>query len=167
MYARIADNGVDFPQCVSKWEEEGQVDQHWKKQTLNTSWLESLKAFSLARWVISRKSGTLSHLVQVVPGPTLKSIMTNCNGKLDDIKNIALENGSGGEMRFVTHLVNLNALNSAVNTKVLDLQKVKEIVDELRENFFQMQTEFNLSQTLKLHILFDHYVEHEMTGESL
>ena len=117
--------------------------------------------------MISRKSGTLSHLVQVVPGPTLKSIMTNCNGKLDDIKNIALENGSGGEMRFVTHLVNLNALNSAVNAKVLDLQKVKEIVDELRENFFQMQTEFNLSPTLKLHILFDHYVEHEMTGESL
>ena len=100
-------------------------------------------------------------------GPTLKSIMTNCNGKLDDIKNIALENGSGGEMRFVTHLVNLNALNSAVNAKVLDLQKVKEIVDELREYFFQMQTEFNLSPTLKLHILFDHYVEHEMTGESL
>ena len=93
--------------------------------------------------------------------------MTNCNGKLDDIKNIALENGSGGEMRFVTHLVNLNALNSAVNAKVLDLQKVKEIVDELREYFFQMQTEFNLSPTLKLHILFDHYVEHEMTGESL
>ena len=48
------------------------------------------------------------------------------------------------------------ALNSAVNAKVLDLQKVKEIVEELRENFFQMQTEFNLSQTLKLHILFDH-----------
>ena len=71
-------------------------------------------------------------------------------------------------MRFVTHLVNLNALNSAVNAKILDLQKVKEIVEELRENFFQMQTEFNLSQTLKLHILFDYYVEHfEMTGESL
>ena len=48
------------------------------------------------------------------------------------------------------------------------LQKVKEIVEELRENFFQMQTEFNLSQTLKLHILFDHYVENfEMTWESL
>ena len=59
------------------------------------------------------------------------------------------------------------ALNSAVNAKVLDLQKVKEIAEELRENFFQMQTEFNLSPTLKLHILFDHYVEHEMTGESL
>ena len=58
-------------------------------------------------------------------GPTLKSIMTNCNGKLDDIKNIVLENGSGGEMRFVTHLVNLNALNSAVNAEVLDLQKLK------------------------------------------
>ena len=73
-------------------------------------------------------------------GPTLKSIMTNCNGKLDDIKNIVLENGSGGEMRFVTHLVNLNALNSAVNTKVLDLQKVKETIaiDELRENFFHV-----------------------------
>ena len=69
--------------------------------------------------------------------------------------------------RNVSHLLNLNALNSAVNTKVLDLQKVKEIVDELREYFFQMQTEFNLSPTLKLHILFDHYVEHEMTGESL
>ena len=94
--------------------------------------------------------------------------MTNCNGKLDDIKKIVLENGTGDEMRFVTHLVNLNALNWAVNAKVLDLQKVKEIVEELRENFFQMQTEFNLSQTLKLHILFDHYVEHfEMTGESL
>ena len=100
-------------------------------------------------------------------GPTLKSIMTNCNGKLDDIKNIVLENGSGREMRFVTHLVNPNALNSAVNAKVLDLQKVKAIIDEFRENFFQMQTELNLSQSLKLHILFDHYVEHfEMTGKA-
>ena len=59
-----------------------------------------------------------------------------------------LENGTGGEMRFVSHLVNLNALNSAVNAKVLDLQKVKEIIDELRKKFFHMQTEFNLSQTL-------------------
>ena len=63
--------------------------------------------------------------------------------------------------------LNLNALNSAVIAKVLDLQKVKAIIDEFRENFFQMQTEFNLSQSLKLHILFDHYVEHfEMTGKA-
>ena len=42
--------------------------------------------------------------------------------------------------RNVSHLINLNALNSAVNAKVLDLQKVKEIIaiDELRENFFHV-----------------------------
>ena len=101
-------------------------------------------------------------------GPTLKSILGNTNGRLDDIQKIVTENATGGEIRFVEHLKYLNDLNLAVNQKVLDLPKVKDIVANFRENFTQMQKEFNLSQTLKLHIIMDHYVEHfEMTKESL
>ena len=101
-------------------------------------------------------------------GPTLKSIMANTNGKLDDIENIVAEKATGGEHRFVEHLKNLNELNKAVNQKVLDLPNVKDIVAKLGENFAHMQKEFNLSQTLKMHIILDHYVEHfEMTNESL
>ena len=101
-------------------------------------------------------------------GPTLKSIMANTNGKLDDIERIVDEKGSGGEIRFVYHLRNLNALNIAVNQKTLDLPKVKEVIANLSENFSEMQKEFKLSQTLKLHIIMDHYIEHfEDTKESL
>ena len=101
-------------------------------------------------------------------GPTLKSIMANRNGRLDDIEKFVKEKGSGGEIRFVHHLRNLNDLNSTVNQKNLDLPKIKEIISNLRANFAEMQNEFKLSQSLKLHIIFDHYVEHfEETGESL
>ena len=101
-------------------------------------------------------------------GPTLKSIMANTNGKLDDIENIIKEKGKGGEIRFVHHLRNLNELNKVVNLKVLDLPKVKEIIANLSDNFIKMQQEFSLSQTLKLHIIMDHYVDHfNMTQESL
>ena len=101
-------------------------------------------------------------------GPTLKSIMANTNGKLDDIQKIVTEKATGGEYRFVEHLKNLHDLNKGVNEKVLDLPKVKDIVAKLGDNFTHMQKEFNLSQTLKLHIILDHYVEHfEMTNESL
>lgn len=101
-------------------------------------------------------------------GPTLKSIMANTNGKLDDIQEIVDEKATGGEHRFVEHIKNLHELNKSVNQKVLDLLKVKEIVAKLGDNFAHMQKEFDLSQTLKLHIILDHYVEHfEMTNESL
>ena len=101
-------------------------------------------------------------------GPTLKSIMGNTNGKLDDIKKIVEENGRGGEFRFVEHLTNLNELNTAVNSKVLDLPKMRELVSTLVDNFRLMQDEFNLSQPLKLHIIQEHYIEHfELTGETL
>ena len=78
------------------------------------------------------------------------------------------ENAKGGEFRFVEHLENLNNLNTAVNQKVLDWPKVRELVTKLGNNFRLMQEEFNLSQSLKLHIILDHYVEHfELTGETL
>ena len=94
--------------------------------------------------------------------------MANTNGKLDDIKRIVEEKGSGGEIRFVYHLRYLNSLNSAVNEKHLDLPNVKEIIANLTENFSEMQREFKLSHTLKLHIIMEHYIEHfEETKESL
>ena len=61
--------------------------------------------------------------------------MGNTNGKLDDIRRIVEENGRGGEFRFVDHLTNLNELNTAVNSKVLDLPKMRELVSTLVDNF--------------------------------
>ena len=101
-------------------------------------------------------------------GPTLKSIMGNKNGKLDDIENIIIEKGQGGEMRFVQHLRNLQDLNTVVTLKKLDLPRVKQVIANLSDNFTEMQKEFKLSQTLKLHIIQDHYLEHfEMSQETL
>ena len=55
-----------------------------------------------------------------------------------------------------------------MNLKELDLPKVKEVIANLGENFTKMQKEFKLSQTLKLHIIMDHYVDHfEMSQETL
>ena len=67
-------------------------------------------------------------------GPTLKSIMANTNGKLDDIENIIAEKATGGEHRFVEHLKNLNELNKAVNQKVLDLSNVKEMNEPTKKS---------------------------------
>ena len=101
-------------------------------------------------------------------GPTLKSIMSNTNGKLDDIVKIINEKGSGGEIRFAHHLKHLHDLNTMVNLKVLNLPKIKEIIQNLTANFKEMQREFKLSQTLKLHIIMDHYLDHfELTQETL
>ena len=85
-------------------------------------------------------------------GPTLKSIIANKNGKLDDIEKIINEKGQGGEFRFAEHLKNLNELNTVVNLKELDLPKVKQVIANLGENFTKKQKEFKLSSFISLWI---------------
>ena len=69
---------------------------------------------------------------------------------------------------FVNHLRNLSSLNDISNSKVLDIDKSKTILSELKDNYFKLLNTFDLSQTLKMHIICDHYEDYfELTGESL
>ena len=54
---------------------------------------------------------------------------------------------------------NLGRLNRAVNKKVLDKEKVREIIEDIVEVFAMLQTEFDLSMPLKIHIIISHYLE--------
>ena len=54
---------------------------------------------------------------------------------------------------------NLGRLNRAVNKKVLDKEKVREIIEDIDDAFAMLQTEFDLSMPLKIHIIISHYLE--------
>ena len=48
------------------------------------------------------------------------------------------------------------------------MNAVNDVLQELRENFFSLQQIFNVSETLKMHIIFYHYDDYlEKSGESL
>ena len=62
----------------------------------------------------------------------------------------------------------LQLLNGVVNAKHLDMYSVNNVLQKLRENFFNMQEVFKVTATLKMHILFYHYEDYlEKSGESL
>ena len=48
------------------------------------------------------------------------------------------------------------------------IDKCETILSELKDNYFKLLNIFDLSQTLKMHIICDHYEDYfELTGESL
>ena len=50
----------------------------------------------------------------------------------------------------------------------VDIDKAKVILSELKINYYKLVNTFNLSQTLKMYIICDHYADYfELTGESL
>ena len=69
---------------------------------------------------------------------------------------------------FIDHLRNFSKLNSVANSKTLDIDNAKRVLDELRKTYYKLLDQYDLSETLKMHIICDHYEDYfELTGESL
>jgi hypothetical protein len=100
-------------------------------------------------------------------GPTLKKLMKNKDGSLDELEELVRKENKDLTL-VINHLKNLNRLNGCVNLKKLDLDECEQAIFTLKTNFQEMQEIFNVSETLKMHILCDHYMDHlELTGETL
>ena len=100
-------------------------------------------------------------------GPTIKKILENHRGKLDQLHDIVSKKGVDYTL-FIQHLVNLGHLNSAVNMKILDKELVVKIVQNLGNIFQQLQEKFDLSMPLKMHVILHHYQDFfELSGETL
>ena len=97
-------------------------------------------------------------------GPTIKKILENHNGKLDQLRDIV----GVSHTLFIDHLENLGKLNKAVNLRVLDKPLIEGIIRNISSNFQQMQKRFDVSMPLKMHVILDHYMEFfESFGETL
>ena len=100
-------------------------------------------------------------------GPTIKKILENHHGKLNQLLDIVSKGGDDYKL-FIQHLENLGHLNSAVNLKTLDKELVGRIVQNLGSIFQQLQEKFDLSMPLKMHVILHHYMEFfESFGETL
>ena len=99
-------------------------------------------------------------------GPVLKDLMNNKNEQLDELENI-LKMKDLNLCLFSKHLRLLGHLNYLANAKNLNMTAVNSNLQDLRQNFFYLQEMFNISESLKMHIIFYHYDEYfEKTGET-
>ena len=50
----------------------------------------------------------------------------------------------------------------------MSLDTIKAVIAQMRRTFIKLHTTFHMSESLKLHIIFSHYVEYfELTGHTL
>ena len=99
-------------------------------------------------------------------GKTIKNII-NSEAKLLELEQIITKNDRYIVL-FIEHLRNLSRLNSVANSKTLDIDNAKKVLDQLRKTYYQLLDQYDLSETLKMHIICDHYEDYfELTGESL
>ena len=69
---------------------------------------------------------------------------------------------------FIEHIRNLSRLNSVKDSKILDIDNAKKVLDQLRKTYYKLLDKYDLSETLKMHIICNHYEDYfELTGESL
>ena len=69
---------------------------------------------------------------------------------------------------FIGHLRNINLLHTLVNSHTLNLDIIKAVIAQMRETFLKLHTKFKMSESLKLHVIFSHYVEYfDLTGHTL
>ena len=86
---------------------------------------------------------------------------------LTELANV-LSNGKPEYQLFIQHLHNLGLLNILVNMKELHLDLIKSTIDGIGNCFQLPQENFQMSMTLKIHIILHHYVDHfTVTGETL
>ena len=60
---------------------------------------------------------------------------------------------------FIEHLENLGRLNEAVNRKVLDKTLIADIIEDIGRVFKKLQDQFDLSETMKIHVIRAHYMD--------
>ena len=86
---------------------------------------------------------------------------------MDQFLGIVSKTGDDYKL-FIDHLENLGHLNIAVNLKTLDKELVGRIVQNLGNVFQQLQTNFDLTMPLKMHVILHHYMElFESFGETV
>ena len=69
---------------------------------------------------------------------------------------------------FVTHLKHISTIHYFATRKDLDRDAARVAIDDFLEHWDQMRDKFDLSETLKLHIIKHHLMDYfELTGEAL
>ena len=59
-------------------------------------------------------------------------------------------------------------MHTLVNSHTLNLDRIKAVIAKMRENFLKLHEKFKMSESLKLHVIFSHYIEYfHMTGHTL
>ena len=62
----------------------------------------------------------------------------------------------------------MHKLNEIANSKLLDIDEAKCVLQILRTNYYMLLHEYDMSETLKMHIICAHYEDYfELTGETL
>ena len=97
-------------------------------------------------------------------GPSIKYILKET--VLEDLES-TLPNFSIDE-QFTNYLRSIRELHTVCTSKKLNLQKAKMVIDDFSQHFYNLYTEFNLSLTLKCHIIIHHYLYFfEKTGKTM
>ena len=74
----------------------------------------------------------------------------------------------GINMDSYTDLKNINLLHTHVNNHTLDITTIEAVIAKMRKNFLKLHQKFKMSETLKLHVIFSHYLEYfQLTGHTL
>ena len=130
-------------------------------QFLEKSFPEGMEAFKKRHHIKGSGPGNTYN------GPTLKKIMENKKGILEDLSKV-ISNGKPEFQLFVNHLHNLGQLNIGVNSKTLNLELLRTIIGDIEKVFKELQEHFDISMPLKIHIIVHHYLDHfELTNETL
>ena len=100
-------------------------------------------------------------------GPTIKKLLQNYNNQLTNLE-ILCRSVSEEHVLFINHLRNINLLHTLVNSHTLQLETIRSVINQMRETFLKLHTVFGMNETLKLHVIFSHYMEYfELTGHTL
>ena len=96
-------------------------------------------------------------------GPTIKGLLSNTE-IWNELECILPE-----EFSILTkHLKNLWKINKIATSKVLDIDEAKDVLKELSEDFKDMKTKLELSQSLKMQFIMDHLEDYfELSGRTL
>ena len=91
-------------------------------------------------------------------GPTIKAVLENRGGRLERLSEVVSKHGPKFKL-FIEHLENLGKLNEAVNKKVLDKPLIADIIEDIGRVFKKLQDQFDLSETMKIHVIRAHYMD--------
>ena len=90
-------------------------------------------------------------------GPSLKTVLKN----LDDLEDELPESASS----FIDYFESINNLHIMCVEEKLS-ENYQETIENFKQAFEVVHQEFGLSQTLKIHVIFDHYSDYfAMTGK--
>ena len=69
---------------------------------------------------------------------------------------------------FIIHLKNISEVHKVATKKELDIDDAKEVLTKFTNDWKVMRDKFNLSESLKIHIINDHMLDYfELTGKTL